>query len=304
MIFRMKFDPYRRILLSLLGLGMALGPSPVLASDTEKNYKPKILSLDYCADQYVLALADRTQILALSQDADKDHSFHKKRAIGLPKFHSTMAEVVILQADVAVQSWRVTNRIEDIITRIGTKLIVPKYGSDPEIVIDNVRLVGQSFGQKKRASALIEDYRSRLDNLRTEPKTRLRAAYVTPSGLTAGMGTFVDEIIQLAGFSSYAASRGLVNWQTLPMEDLLIDPPDIFIASFFDTSLATQSRWSIARHNRLYQMLQDIPTIFLPGRYLSCNGLFLVDAAERIRSNAIEMKIITHKAIPEVAHKK
>jgi len=84
----------------------------------------------------------------------------------------------------------------------------------------------------------------------------------------------------------------------------LIDPPDLFIASFFDTSLATQSGWSIARHNRLYQMLQDIPTIYLPGRYLSCNGLFLVDAAERIRSAAIKQKNISYKRILEVGHKK
>lgn len=304
MTFRMKFDPYRQILLSLLGLGMALGPSPTLASDTGKSYKPKIVSLDYCADQYVLALADRNQILALSQDADKGHSFHKDRALGLPKFHSTMAEVIALQPDVAVQSWRVTDRIENMITRIGTKLVVPKYGSDPEIVIGNVRLAGQRFDQKKRAATLIDNYRSRLKNLRAVPRIPLRAAYVTPGGFTAGIETFVDEIIQLAGFSSYAASRGLINWQPLPMEDLLIDPPDLFIASFFDTSLATQSGWSIARHNRLYQMLQDIPTIYLPGRYLSCNGLFLVDAAERIRSAAIKKKIISYKRILEVGHKK
>lgn len=32
---------------------------------------PTIVSLDYCADQFVLALADREQILALSKDAER-----------------------------------------------------------------------------------------------------------------------------------------------------------------------------------------------------------------------------------------
>ena len=307
-----KSDPFRRVLFSLLGVGMVLSPSPAHSADSGDRSAIssgiissglEIVSLDYCADQYVLALADRDQILALSQDADKSHSFHKERALGLPKFHSTMAEVITLQPDVAVQSWRVTTRIKDMIARIGTKLVIPKYGSDPEIVIENVRLAGQFFGQEKRAAALIDGYRTRLSHLRSASKSPLRAAYVTPSGFTAGTGTFVDEIIQLAGFSSYAASRNLVSWQALPMEDLLIDPPDLFIASFFDTSLATQSGWSIARHDRLYRMLRDIPTIYLPGRYLSCNGLFLVDAAERIRSDALKQNILSQNSSPKMVQK-
>ncbi len=275
--FMAKEDHIKKIFWSAVAL--ILLPGVVSAAEIAK---PKIVSLDYCADQYVLALADRDQIMALSMDADQGHSFYRDRAKGLPKFHSSMAEIVHMKPDLAVQSWRITARLEKIINRVGTKLIIPRYGSDPEIVIGNVRRAGESFDQATRAEALIKDYRTRLEALRSIPRSPLKAAYITPSGFTAGTGTFVDEIIQLAGLSSYAAARNIVGWQSLPLEDLIMDPPDVFIASFFDTNLNSQSEWSVSRHGRLYKMMEDIPTIYLPGRYLSCNGLFLVDAAERI----------------------
>ncbi|VAV92072.1 Vitamin B12 ABC transporter, substrate-binding protein BtuF [hydrothermal vent metagenome] len=280
-----KEDHIKKIFWSVAAL--ILLPVMVRAAEIGKEMaKPKIVSLDYCADQYVLALADRDQIMALSMDADQGHSFYRDRAQGLPKFHSSMAEIVNLKPDLAVQSWRVTARLEKIINRVGTKLIIPRFGSDPKIVIGNVRRAGESFDQATRAKALIEDYRTRLEALYSIPKSPLKAAYITPSGFTAGTGTFVDEIIRLAGLSSYAAARHIVGWQALPLEDLIMDPPDVFIASFFDTNLDSQSEWSISRHGRLYKMMEDIPTIYLPGRYLSCNGLFLVDAAERIHEEA------------------
>ncbi|MCF6216160.1 MAG: ABC transporter substrate-binding protein [Emcibacter sp.] len=273
---------------------MAL-PSPAHASDIPEAKKPKIISLDYCADQYVLAVAEQGQIMALSMAADSAHSFFRGRAAGLPKFYSTVDELLYLKPDVVVQSWQAHAKMPELMQRRGIRLFETYFGSDPDVVIRNIRRAGQNFAQEKHAEALINTYKKRLAALRALPKLDLRAAYVTPSGYTAGSDTIMDDVIQLAGFQSYAAARKITGWQTLPMEDLLIDPPDIFIASFFDTNLKTQSVWSKARHGILARMLRDMPAIFLPGRYVSCNGLFMVDAAERLRAEAMEKGLIVQK---------
>ena len=44
----------------------------------------RIVSLDYCADQYVLKFADREDILALSPDAGKRFSYMRAAAEGIP----------------------------------------------------------------------------------------------------------------------------------------------------------------------------------------------------------------------------
>ncbi len=304
MIWRVKFEPLQWLSFALMGLGLIglemVLPSPAHASDISKTDKPKIISpkiisLDYCADQYVLALVDPNQIMALSMAADSAHSFFKSRAAGLPKFYSTVDELLYLQPDVVVQSWQAHAKMPELMQRRGIRLFETHFGSDPDVVIKNITLAGQSFAQEKRAEALINDYKRRLAALRALPKLDLRAAYVTPSGYTAGSDTIMDDVIQLAGFQSYAAARKITGWQPLPMEDLLIDPPDIFIASFFDTNLKTQSVWSKARHGVFTRMLHDIPAIFLPGRYVSCNGLFMVDAAERLRAEAAGKGLIAQR---------
>jgi len=329
---QVKFEPLRRLSLALTGfvicLGMAILPSPALSSDIRPNHspnirnadKPKIISLDYCADQYVLAMADADQIMALSMAAGSDYSFFKDRAAGLPKFHATVDEVLYLRPDVAVQSWQTHVRMPELTRRGGTRLFETYYGSDSDIIIKNITRAGQYFAQEARAEDFINDYQNRLEDLHALPKLNLRAAYITPAGYTAGSGTFVDKAIQLAGFQSYAAARKITGWQSLPMEDLLIDPPDILIVSFFDTSLKAQpgqktpdqkisiqktpgqkvsgqnmSGWSLSRHGLLYQMMDNIPSIVLPGRYVSCHGLFMVDAAERLRSELVKKGLIMQK---------
>ena len=44
----------------------------------------RIVSLDYCSDQYVLKLADPDQILAVSPDAEASFSFMRDAAGGVP----------------------------------------------------------------------------------------------------------------------------------------------------------------------------------------------------------------------------
>ena len=58
-----------------------------------------IVSLDYCADQYVLKFADREDILALSPDAGKRFSYMRAAAEGIPTVRPRTADVLALQPD-------------------------------------------------------------------------------------------------------------------------------------------------------------------------------------------------------------
>ena len=53
--------------------------APIRATEATPR---RIVSLDFCADQYVLKLADRESILAVSRDATKDFSFMREEALG------------------------------------------------------------------------------------------------------------------------------------------------------------------------------------------------------------------------------
>jgi len=249
--------------------------------------KPRAVSLDYCADQFLLALADRDQIMALTTDAIESHSFYQKKAEGLPLFHATSEEVLHMRPDLVIRTWGGFTMLP-FLTRAHMAVVSAEYGRGPDILYKNMRRIGAALQQSGRAEAMIQDQKARLRALKAKihgsghQGHKLRAAYITPGGVTAGANTSVNDIIKGAGLTSLAEEWGLTGWQTVPLEALIKNPPDIIIGSFFHQKNLHVSHWSLSRHDQIKKMLATIPTIMIPGRYLSCNGLFSIDASEYI----------------------
>lgn len=247
---------------------------------------PRVVSLDYCADQYVLALAEPSQVLGLSVEAGDVHSFYRERATGLHKTRADAESVLALRPDLVIRNWGGDPRMLLLLERAGIKVMTATYGRGPQVMFDNLRRFADAMGRSREAEQLISETQRNLAAATGAPRLGLTAAYVAPGGITAGSGTFVDEIIDAAGFDTSASKLGLEGWRPLPLEVFVKDPPDVIIASFFDLKQAKASNWSVARHARIRKMLTDTPTIYVPGRYFSCNGLFFADTVALIRAEA------------------
>ncbi len=266
-----------------------------LAAPAETRSRPKAVSLDYCADQFLLSLADRQQIMALSRDAVESHSFYRDRAQGLPLFRATSEEVLHMSPDIVMRSWGGYDMLP-FLARADIPVMSARYGTGPEVLYDNMRLFGAALVQTERTETMIRDHQERQAALKARASAggpKLRAAYIAPGGVTAGADTFVNDIIRLAGLVSVAEEFGLTGWQALPLESLIQNPPDIIIGSFFNQKNIHVSNWSLTRHRQVRKMIADIPIIVVPGRYLSCNGIFSVHAAEYIQGEV--QKILTGK---------
>lgn len=247
---------------------------------------PRVASLDYCADQYVLAVADPAQVLALSLEAADVHSFYRDRAKGLPVVRADAESVLAMEPDLVIRNWGGDLRMLALLDRAGIKVMTATYGGGPDVMLSNLRRFADAMGRAEEAEALIARTRKNLETAIGAPRLGLTAAYVAPGGITAGVGTFVDEIINAAGFETSASKLGFKGWRPLPLEAFVSDPPDVIIASFYDLKQAKASNWSVARHARVREMLETTPTIYVPGRYFSCNGLFFADTVAFIRKEA------------------
>ena len=258
------------------------------AQENKWDILPRIVSLDLCSDQIVLILADQNQVAAISTAADDVYSFYREKAVFFPKTRGKIEEIIMLEPDVVMQTYSTTMNMGKMTKRIGASLIELNYSNEPEILYKNIKMAGKVLGQNDRASQFNKRYANRINKIKNQPRSKLKIAYVTPSGVTAGIGTSVNDIIKLSGFESYAATHNFKGWLNLPIENLIMDPPDIFITGYFEDKAVTQSNWSLARHNSLIKMMKNIPTVNIPSSYLSCNGLFIVDAAEHIRTSIFE----------------
>ncbi|MFC3052791.1 ABC transporter substrate-binding protein [Kordiimonas pumila] len=260
-------------------------------------YAGGFVSLDRCADQFVLALADRTDIQAVSFEAADNRSFYEEAAYGLPVVGGSLEEAISIKPDLVLLTYRGGPRAVAVLNQVGIAAYMPPYAGSLDESLGVLMDVGRLLGAETRAGELQQNYRKRYQALMDAERYSQKAVYMTPGGFTAGEGTYIDDIIKLAGFDTVAAEAGIKGWVPLPLEKMVVSPPDFVVATFFHDADIHVSSWSSSRHSVYKHLMGDLPIIHVPSRYLTCSGVFAIDAAEYIREQAIGLGITT-KAAP------
>lgn len=238
--------------------------------------RPTIVSLDYCADQFVLGLADREQILALSTDATKPFSHLREQARGLKQVRSIAEDVIALRPDVVVRSWGGDPRALGYYDRLGIATVQIGYATDLEGAERVTRAFGEAIGQADRADALLA---ARPDRASQHP-TRT-ALYMTPGGVTAGEGTIIHSLMHAAGLINMSERPG---WSSLPLEALVLRAPDVLLTAFFGFDTDRTDQWSPSRHPVMSRILEGATPIALDESRLACPAWFVADEAAAIIS--------------------
>ena len=239
----------------------------------------RIVSLDYCADQYVLKFADREDILALSPDAGKRFSYMRAAAEGIPTVRPRTADVLALQPDLVVRTYGGGHDIADFMKEPGVPVVQIGFPQSIAEVRDEVLRVGTELGKPDEAEKLVADMDRRLKALAERSGPQREVLYMTPAGVTAGEGTLVHELFVAAGLRNFQDRPG---WNPLPLERLAYDRPDVIAAAFFESKTNHVDNWSAARHPVARAQLRELPVVPLEGAWTSCGGWFLIDAVEAL----------------------
>ena len=83
----------------LLVIGLSGCGNPPMPHKSETARPMRIVSLDYCADQYVLKFADPDRILALSPDVGKGFSFMRNAAADIPTVRPIAEDVLLFSSE-------------------------------------------------------------------------------------------------------------------------------------------------------------------------------------------------------------
>ena len=267
-------DDYGRLRAAILSCVAALLVSPATAEPR------RIVSLDYCADQFVLALADREQIAALSRGSQRDDSYFRARAAGLRQSRVTLEEVLALAPDLVVRNWGGQWDAETTYARFGVSVLqvgdAATFNAAREDVLDAARIIGRGA----RGAAIAHDLDVRLARLRASwSRERAPVVYLSAGGALAGADVLMDDVIAAAGGRNLRDEAG---WAMLPLERMIEAPPALVALGFFDTGRTRTSAWSPSRHPALGRMLANARTVSLPAAAVSCEAWTAIDAAEII----------------------
>lgn len=264
--------------------GCDRAPSPltyVTESSVERELKTlplRIVSLDFCADQYVLKLADRQRILALSPDSEKPFSYLREQASGIDKVRPVAESILRLQPDLVVRSYGGGPNINRFLSDAGISVLNVGWAGDVEGIKRVTREMARGMGVAARGETVVAEMEARLAQLPVHDKPEV-ALYMTPSGTTSGAGSLVHDLLLTAGASNFQTQPG---WRSLPLEKLAYQQPDMVAAAFFDTNGRNPNTWSAMRHPLARAQISELPTVFLDGAWMSCGAWFAIDAVEAI----------------------
>ncbi len=259
-----------------LAFGAALAAGLALAG--EVMAAPRVMSVDSCADQYVIALSPRDAIVGVSARADDPDSYMREQARGLPHRRATTETVLALRPDVVVRYWGGDARLSEALTRRGITVVRIEDAQDFDQVRANVRAVADALDQRAKGEALIAGMDARLARSKDAWGGK-PAMYLTPTGYSSGGGTLIDAMLRAAGLTNLVSGPA---WEPIPLEAIVRSPPSAFVLGFFSRLSNLTTRWGPGRHAVLRERLPTRTIASLPGAQIGCPAWFVAEGVETL----------------------
>ena len=232
----------------------------------------RIVSLNLCADQMILALADRRQIAGLTRNAaDPQMSAAADRAHGLRILRTSMEEILEIEPDLVV------GMASQRSMGAGRYRRLDLQPADSLAQIEaSIRTAATTFGQGERGEALLLRMRADLATIPKNGRGRV-AAYYQRRGFLTGTGTLIDELMVRAGLVNLADRLGKPPLSHVSLEEMVAARPDFLIVESATDSVIDQGTEMLH-----HPALAGIPRISMPQAWTVCGGPAYVTAARSI----------------------
>ncbi|MGE4321645.1 MAG: ABC transporter substrate-binding protein [Sphingobium sp.] len=237
----------------------------------------RIVSLNLCADQYLLALADRAQIAGLTRNAaNPDMSAAAAQAAGFPILKGSAEEVLAIDPDLVVG---VPARRSSMMAALSGEQypmvdLTPAHSYAD--IVAQIREVAQAVGHPARGEALI----ARMDReLAAIPRPRRGgvAAHYQRRGFLTGTGTLIDDLMVRAGLVNLAGALGKPVLSQLSLEELMVAQPDYLIVESASDQVRDQGTEMLH-----HPLLKHMKRVRLPQAWTVCGGPAYVKAARSL----------------------
>lgn len=197
----------------------------------------KIISLAPSNTELLFAVGAGSQVIAR-----EEFSNYPQEAQTLPSVGGSMGKydtekMVSLQPDLVLASPLTAPETLQTLKDLGFTLVVVPNPTTLEDMYANIELVGKITGHENEARELVASLKDRQQKIlavvakaSSKPKVfyELDASQDPAKPWTSGPGTFIDQLITLAGGVNVGASlQG--EWAQISLEELLVQNPDIIL---------------------------------------------------------------------------
>ena len=258
-------------------LALAVGGSVALASP-ENGKRPerpqRIVSLNLCADQLVLALADRSQIAGLTGNATNvEMSAEAARARGLRLLGTSAEEILEIDPDLIVGLPARRHVAIAALRKQDYRMLDLESAETLEQIFASIRRTAAAVGHPQRGEALIARMNRELAQIPKAGSGKV-AAYYQRRGFMTGTDTLIDELMGRMGLVNLARKLGKPPLSHVSLEEMVAARPDYLIVES-----ATDRVADLGTEMLHHPALHGIPRISIPQAWTVCGSPAYVLAA-------------------------
>ncbi|WP_447725283.1 ABC transporter substrate-binding protein [Sphingomonas koreensis] len=266
--------------ISLFGVGASA--APVAPQPNGVPVRPqRIVSLNLCTDQLLLALADREQIAALTRNArDTEMSAAAARAQGITLLKESAEQLFALRPDLILGMPASRHAMLRPLGPANYRTLDLESAESYGAIVQQIRTVAAAVGHPARGEALIRRMDGDLAKIRKVGGGKV-AAYYQRRGYMTGTGTLIDDLMTRTGLTNLAAKLGKPPLSQVNLEEMVAARPDFLIVESA-TDRITDQGTEMLHH----PALRGIPRISIPQAWTVCGGPAYVQAARGIVEQA------------------
>jgi len=262
-------------------LKLALLFVSLLVANVSYSQPQRVVSINLCADELLLLLADPSQIVSLSYlSQDEQYSSWSSDAAQYPVNYAGAEEIIALQPDLVLAGQFSDPMVLRLFRQQGIKVVPIKRAQSLAELFDATLQVGNLLGHSALAVEMVAKWKAEIELLTVQNEESMPSmAMIGPNGYTEGRGTLRDQLLMKAGLRNVASDMNMVGNAEFSIEQLLVAQPDLLAIED-----STRNRHSLAQRLLQHPALQGLSSqrVTVPASLWSCPGPSYVVALQRL----------------------
>ncbi len=232
----------------------------------------RVVSINLCADQLLVALATPEQIAALSPlSRDRKLSYVAERAATLPVHRGTAEDIVKTGTDLVLVGPYDNRYLLSFIAEKGVPVLSLGHWTSLAQGRAEIRKLAAALGQSERGEALIAAIDRALEDTRNIAPPGRDVVMLHRRGYVSGSDGITAELATHLGLNDAAAKLGLSQGGFVPLEKLIATQPDFIVVSDGRAEAEDQGT-ALLQHPALNALYPREKRLVLPDRLTICGG--------------------------------
>jgi iron complex transport system substrate-binding protein len=270
----------------------------VAAAHADTAPPKRIVSINLCADELLMALADPGQIVALSPYAtDPGLSFMAEQAKAFRHDAAAAETVVGLKPDLVLGGRYTKRATRDMLKRLGYRLVEIDAADSIPASIAQIRVVAALVGHPERGEALVAQIQAAVQAAETAASRRITmptAVFFQRRGYTTGGDTLTSGLLALTGIINAGAAIAGKTGGFVRLERIVASHPDFLVVAESRQAAEDQGTALLA-HPALATLYPPSRRIILPSALTVCGGPSLPAAISWLSRQAARIATVpTH----------